>query len=125
MKFHLEILKINNNGTSAMCHLWHFTETSVKLVLNIPISFFHTGNNITVNDGQDGVKMKLIRDNRQLIIEGFAMNEISFQLDSCRSTYMELDKAPHSTVMIKGTMPDHLNNIILVNNRKIRDRING
>jgi hypothetical protein len=125
MKYHLEIIKIRNNGDSAICHLWAFTETSIRLALNIPISYFHTGNNITVNDGLNGIKMKLIRDNKQLIIEGFAMNDISFQLDSCRSVCMEVDRTPKSTVIISGNMPIHLNNQILVNNRKIKDRLNG
>lgn len=124
-KYHLEILKVSRQSeNSAHVKIYIFNDKSIRECLNLPIVEFYTGANMIVDLKAEGIKMKFIKEHKQLIIDGFGNGQVILPLESARSTsFIAGDRTNlNGHIILKGECQWMA--IVDNHNRKYRDTIN-
>ena len=122
MKYHLEVIKINED--KCFCRIYSFDDRALKMFINLTVGKFHSGKALLVNiDNPEELRIK----NRVLKIKNVCLETMSITLESCRivSFLKKEDTVTQSTRNILiGTIPDNFMQIINRDNITIKQKIN-
>lgn len=122
MQYHLEVIQIKSDKVTAFCRVYAIYDNKIRQFINCPVKFFHTGKNLIFDSDQIGAT--LIMDGSLLTISGMVLDDIRVELIGCRSGRYSND-GHNTTCIINGNLPDHLLNIIKIDNIKLKERLNN
>ena len=122
MQYHLEVLQIINTRKTAFCRVYAIYDNKIRQFINCPVNYFHTGKNLVFENNEIGAS--LVIDGSLLTIKGMAIDDIKLELIGCRSGKYE-NESHNTSCIINSNLPDHLLNIIKIDNIKLKERLNN
>ena len=121
MQYHLEVIQIINQKTTCFCRIYAIYDNKIRQFINCPVKHFLTGKNIVFDSEDLGATIKL--NDNVITISGIALDDFKLELIGCRSGKYENGK--HNTsCIINAKLPELLQNIINIDNLRLKDRIN-
>jgi len=124
-KYHVEIIKVINDSFSAFCRIYAFDSSgTIRQVINIKLSYFHTGKSIIVDSPGEYCRCIVLDD--KLLIKGLGENDIIIAVDSARTTSFNShdsiggDVRSKTSILKKGSLTYNQECIINLENRKLK-----
>lgn len=128
MRYHAELIKVVTNEFSAFCRIYSIDNLgTIRQVLNIRVSYFHTGKTIIVDSPDNYCRLSMKDGNLSII--GLATNEIIMSVNSLRTTSFNShessggDVRAKTSIIERGLLTEKEEFIINLENRKLKSII--